>query len=151
METYNKVFVSRRFNCSKLELFDWLVQPELITRWFGPKQLSIGSVQTDIRIGGKYSIELKKSGDEIFFIEGEYVEINPPDTLAFTFQYRGLSASPPKSIVKIKLEKLDQDKSLLSLTQDFEYTPSDIDSRTKSWEHMFHTLEQQIKTVANNI
>ena len=151
METYNKVFVSRRFNCSKSELFDWLVQPELITRWFGPKQLSIGSVQTDIRIGGKYSIELKKSGDENFFIEGEYVEVNVPDELAFTFQYRGLAASPPKSIVKIKLEELAENKSLLSLTQDFEFTPSDINSRTKSWEHMFQTLEQQIKTVANNI
>ena len=55
METYNKVFVSRRFNCSKSELFDWLVRPELITKWFGPKQLSIGSVQTGKVSDGSHS------------------------------------------------------------------------------------------------
>ena len=47
---------------------------------------------------------------------------------------------PPKSIVKIRLEELSGTESELSLVQDFEYTPSDIDSREEAWNHMFSEL-----------
>ena len=146
MATVNKVFVSREFSCSKSELFNWLIKPELIVKWFGPKHLLIGKVNTDIRIGGNYSIELKKSNTENFFIEGEYLEVSPPDSLAFTFQYRGMNLSPPNSVVNIRLEELGENKSLLSLIHEFEFTPSDIEGRTKSWEHMFQILGQKMKT-----
>lgn len=144
MEMPNKIFINRRFKCSKSELFDWLVQPDLITKWFGPKHLSIGTVKMDVRIGGKYSFELKKSHDQNFFIEGKYIEVNTPDALVFTLEYRGLTASPPKSIVKIKFKELSGNESFLSLTQDFELIPSDMSKRAKAWEYMLQTLEEQI-------
>ena len=144
METANKIFINRKFNCSASQLFDWLVKPSLIVQWFGPKHLSIGAVQTDLQLGGNYSIELLKPNDQNFFIKGKYIEINAPDLLVFTFQYIGLSIAPPNSIVKIKIEELNQNESLLTLTQDFEHTPSDMDSRTKAWEHMFLILANQI-------
>ena len=140
METANKIFINRKFNCSASQLFDWLVQPSLIAQWFGPKHLSTGEVQTDIQVGGDYSIELKKSNDQNFFIEGTYIEINAPDLLVFTLHYQGLASPPPSSTVKIKLEGLNPNQSLLTLNQDFEHTPSDMDSRTKAWEHMFQLL-----------
>ncbi len=144
METLNKIFINRRFNCSATVLFSWLVQPQLIAKWFGPKNFSIGRVQIDLRVGGKYSIELKKSENQNFFIEGEYIEINDPKNITFSFQYKGLLSAPPKSIIKIMLEEITQDESLLSLIQDFEFTPSDMDQRTKSWEYMLQVLGEQI-------
>jgi len=55
-----------------------------------------------------------------------------------------LASSPPNSIVIIKLEKLAQNQSLLSFTQDFEQIPLDMESRTKAWEHMFQKMANQI-------
>ena len=141
METVNKIIVSRKFNCPPAELFDWLIQPGLIVQWFGPKHLSIGAVQTDIRVDGNYSIELINADQKSFYIKGKYIEISKPAYLVFTFQYFGLPSAPPDSLVKIKLEKIAQNQSLLTLIQDFKHTPSDMDSRTKAWEQMLQNLE----------
>ena len=67
MNTQHTVVVNRIFNCSPEELFNWLIDPLLIAKWFGPKNLSVGKVKTDTSIGGHYSIELKKSSTDIFF------------------------------------------------------------------------------------
>ncbi|MGI9542370.1 MAG: SRPBCC family protein [Cyclobacteriaceae bacterium] len=142
MQSGNSVFVSRRFNCSVGELFDWLVQPRLIAQWFGPKLWSVKRVHTDIRVGGRYSIELTKPDNQNFFIEGEYSEINAPYSISFTLMYIGLSSTPPKSVVKIKLEGITPNESLLTLTQEFEHLPSDLEHRTKAWEHMLKMLSK---------
>ncbi len=144
MEVANKIFINRKFNCLATELFDWLVRPELIAKWFGPKHLSVGIVKTNLRIGGKYSIELKKSDDKSFFIEGEYIEIDAPNKLIFSFRYRGLPFQPPDSIVKIDIKSISDSETHLSLVQDFVTVPSDIENRTRSWEYMFGVLEEGI-------
>jgi len=141
METVNKIVVSRKFNCPPAELFDWLIRPALIAQWFGPKHLSIGAVKTDIRVGGNYTIELLNSAAKSFFIKGKYIEISKPYRLVFTFHYFGLPSAPPDSFVKIKLETIAQNQSLLTLSQDFKHKPSDMDSRTNAWEHMLQKLE----------
>lgn len=150
MNSQHKVFVNRTFNCSVSELFNWLVMAELIIQWFGPKQISIVKVSTDVRVGGKYSIELKKRDTQNFFIIGEYIKINAPYELDFSFQYKGLSNTPPNSIVKIKLEEVTPNESHLSLIQKFESLPSDMDNRTKGWQHMFSMLADRIETSISN-
>jgi len=143
METQNKVFVNRAFNCSASQLFQWLIDPTLIPLWFGPKQFSIGAVKTDVRVGGKYTIELQKPGSDNFFIEGEYTEIDAPYKVVFTLRYTGVPAGPPKSMVKIVLEDVAPNQSSLSLTQHFEFTPMDMAERTKAWEHMLELLSNK--------
>ena len=143
MMTLNKIVITRKFQCGPKELFNWLVQPELVARWFGPKHFLIGTVHTDLRVGGHYSIELK-SANHPFFIEGEYLEIEAPNKLVFSFQYRGLSSRPPDSIVRITIEEETENESLLSLTQDFVSAPSDMEKRTESWEYMVSILSKHI-------
>jgi len=144
MEVANKIFINRKFNCSSTELFDWLVRPELIAKWSGPKHLSVGMVESDLRIGGKYSIELIKSDDQNFFIEGKYIELKEPTKLVFSFRYRGLPSQPPDSIVKITIKSTSDSEAHLFLVQDFVTVPADMENRTKSWEYMFGVLEEEI-------
>ena len=140
METINKVFINRKFNCSPTSLFDWLTKPDLLAQWFGPPNYTIGMVQTDTRINGKYSIELVSPGDQHFFIEGEYLEINAPNSLEFALRYTGLPTPPPESTVKIKLTAVGENECQLSLTQQFELAPTDMENRTKAWEYMLEKL-----------
>ena len=146
MKTQHKIFVQRRFHCSVPELFHYLVQPNLLAQWFGPRHLSVGAVRTEVRVGGKYSIELRQADERSFTIEGEYIEVDEPYGLTFTFEYRGLANLPPKSVVKIQLEELAEGESLLSLTQDFEWAPSDLENRTHAWEYMLEVLGAKFKT-----
>jgi len=140
MQKKNSVYVNRKFNCSTAELFDWLVRPERIAQWFGPKHLTVGIVHTDVQVGGRYSIELIKSSDQTFFIEGEYIAIDAPRQLTLSFRYKGLTPAPPNSIVMIRVEQVAQSESQLFLTQEFDITPHDMAGRSDAWRVMLEAL-----------
>ncbi len=144
MKTVNKVFVSRKFICSPAELFDWLVQPELIAQWFGPKHLIVGEVHSNLEVDGQISIELKKANGSNFFIKGQYLEIDKPEKLVFSYQYSDLQNPPPESVVTIKLKALNQNQTELTLIQSFEQIPEDMPSRKDAWNHMLQVLENQV-------
>lgn len=136
----NKVFVNRTFNCSVERLFDWLVKPELLVKWFGPRHLSVGRVESDLRVGGQFSIELLRPEKESFFLEGEYLEIAVPSHLSYSYQYRGLANSFPDSTVRIELTPVSESQSELSFVQDFVSPPPQMETRAAAWEYMFGVL-----------
>lgn len=144
MTTQNKIYIERQFNCSPAKLFEWLVQPKRIAQWFGPRHLSVGKVQTDVRVGGKYSIELHEQNRPPVSIVGEYLEINAPNTLVFSLRYQGVATTPPESLVKMKITNMSEGVSRLLFTQEFVSMPADMDRRTEAWVHMFRLLEKLI-------
>ena len=153
MEKANSVYLTREFNCSINELFRWIVEPQLIAQWFGPKHLSVANVETDLCVGGQYRIELLKPDDQRFNIEGEYIEITEPYKLVFSLKYSGLANTPPDSLVNIDLEVIDSHISKLSLLQKFDSMPSDMKNRAKTWEGMLTKLYQLllVKYVRNSL
>lgn len=81
------------------EVFRWWTEPDLLRRWMSPT----GSVEAevDLRVGGAFRIVMKDAGIEIDHF-GEYLEIDPPGRLAFTWQspYTGGA-----SLVTVSLER----------------------------------------------
>ena len=140
METRTKIFLERTFNCSARELFAWLVKPELLVTWFGPKHLTTLAAKVDLRIGGEYIITLKHDSGSTFFIKGKYLEILPPYKLLFTFYYDGISSPPPDSTVDIRISPLEESQTQLTLIQYFDYRPHDLSQRTGAWEYMCDLL-----------
>ncbi|MFX3625820.1 MAG: SRPBCC family protein [bacterium] len=144
MSAESKVYISRKFNCSKKELFRWLMQPDLLVKWFGPQKMQAKNVTVDFRIGGKYSIELLRDDGTSFFVEGEYAEIEEPEKIAFTMYYVGYPLAAPKSLVNMKLEE-ENNMTLLTFTQSFETVPADMGKRTAAWEYMFEKLASNLE------
>ena len=151
MTRTTNIYISRTFNCSTKQLFDWMVNPKLLAKWFGPKHVSTGMIESDLKVGGNYRIELLKVQGNRFFIEGQYIEIKKPTKLVFSFKYEGLVNTPPDSVVTIIIEEIEPSISKLSLIQKFELAPTDIENRTKAWKNMFEKLHAEIKTVGNMV
>ncbi|PCJ65292.1 MAG: hypothetical protein COA58_10565 [Bacteroidetes bacterium] len=151
MTATNSVYINRTFNCSAQQLFHWMVKPELLAKWFGPNHLTAGVVESDLQVGGKYRIELLKDSGRAFFIEGQYLEIDEPFKLVFSFSYVGLPTTPPDSVVTIIIDKIEPSVSKLSFIQKFELTPTDMENRSNTWEKMLEKLNTQIRksTVKN--
>ena len=140
--TQHKVYLQRIFSCSAEELFRWLVQPERIAQWFGPRYFTVEEVETDVRVGGSYRIGLRRSEQIAFLIEGEYLDIQIPHLLRFSLDYQGLAGQPPSSTVSLRLEALSDTQTRLSLVQEFAFVPSNLPERTQAWEHMLKELEK---------
>jgi uncharacterized protein YndB with AHSA1/START domain len=123
-----------------------MVDPALLSQWFGPKHLKVLDVDTDLRIGGSYAIRLLKPDGAEFSIEGRYIEIAEPDKLVFSLTYKGLSKTPPDSQVHITIEGLESNSSHLTLVQKFDVIPDDMHNRTVAWEFMLAKLHEIIYT-----
>lgn len=128
--------LSRRFNASPERVFDAWLDPETARKWlFATPTDEAYSVDLDTRVGGKWTISARREGVDYTAI-GEYLEIERPRRLVFTFGMPQFSPEFCHVIVEIAP---DGTGSVLSLTQ--ENLPPEFHSDTEGgWDKMFDAL-----------
>jgi uncharacterized protein YndB with AHSA1/START domain len=94
----------RAFSAPPERVFRAWTSAEELRVWFGPGAYSAPHVELDLRVGGRYRIGMQPPEGEIFYLAGEYVEIDPPRKLVFTWQWEGDPA-----VTLVTLEFLDQE------------------------------------------
>jgi len=74
--------IHRRLPAPIREVFRWWTDPELLREWMTP----VGTVEADVdlRVGGRLRIVMKGEG-RVIEHTGEYLEIEPPHRLVFTW------------------------------------------------------------------
>jgi uncharacterized protein YndB with AHSA1/START domain len=75
--------------------------PDELAKWFGPEGLSVGSLDSDPRVGGTYRIEMQPPEGEPFYLGGEFREVDPPGRLAFTFVYEDPDPDDVETLVEL--------------------------------------------------
>jgi uncharacterized protein YndB with AHSA1/START domain len=81
------VRVTHRYTAPPERVFDAWVTPGLIERWMVQPSGStdeIVSVTVDLRPGGRFSFVVRRDGEELNHT-GEYIEVDRPRRLAFTW------------------------------------------------------------------
>ncbi len=129
--------IERSFDATPEALFAAFTQPELMAKWFFGFPQGSARVIADLRVGGKYSIEMfaaasAEPGSECQCGNGrphygEYLEIDPPRRLVFTWIKSGFVEY---SVVTIEL-KASGPRTLLTLSH---RVPSEtVQSHTQGW------------------
>lgn len=94
---------TRRFALPAARVFDAWLDPEWISRWmYGPQVRDERIVRLDVerRVGGKFSFVVERQGVEINHV-GEYLEIDRPSLLVFTWGTRDDPSDTSRVIVEI--------------------------------------------------
>lgn len=107
-----KAIVTKRFNVPAERVFDAWLDPAMLGRWmFGPnvREERIVRLGTEPRVGGKFSFVVDRAGVEIDHV-GEYLEIDRPRLLVFTWATR--DSLPETSRVIVEITPLDQECEL---------------------------------------
>jgi uncharacterized protein YndB with AHSA1/START domain len=95
--------ITKQFNASAGRVFDAWLDPAWIGRWmFGPnvREEKIVRLGCEPRVGGKFSFVVNRGGIEIDHI-GEYLEIDRPHCLVFTWTTRGTQSNSSRVVVEI--------------------------------------------------
>jgi uncharacterized protein YndB with AHSA1/START domain len=156
-ETQVTAKVTRRYETAPERVFDAWLNPAVMSKWLftGPTSDPAGKlVENDPRVGGKWLIRDRREGQD-YEADGEYVEIDRPRRLVFTF--RMLQFSPDSDTVTVEIVPLDNGCQL-TLTQEItvpyedDVTPEQIENmRTEyareteqGWFWMFEGLAQTL-------
>lgn len=122
-------------------VFDAWGSAEALSRWFVVDPTWKAKATTDFRIGGKYRIEMDRGDGTIFLAFGEYLKIESPRLLVFTWN----SAIPvvQKSVVTIELKPVG---TQTELTLTHELLPDTDEGRAHAigWDRSLANLEQYL-------
>jgi uncharacterized protein YndB with AHSA1/START domain len=100
-------------------------EPAVLASWFWPERFGT-VVSVDLRVGGRYRID-GPGGD--MAVSGEYVSVEPPSRLAFTWRW---DDDPAETLVTLLLIPAG-DGTELRLTHEGFADPTDRDNHAKGW------------------
>jgi uncharacterized protein YndB with AHSA1/START domain len=87
-------------------------EPDLLAKWWGPMGFSAPSIEFDLRVGGRYRIAMQPPDDVLFYLSGEFLEVDPPTRLAYTFRWEDPDPDDRETIVTFSLGDLDESTEL---------------------------------------
>lgn len=116
-----------RVDASPETIFDFFTDPAKAVRWMGTK------ATLDPRPGGVYRVEM---GPHV--TSGEYVEVDPPKRVSFTWGWEAQEASTPpgSSTVEIILTP-EGDATIVRLVHRDLPTQQSADSHRHGWEQLY--------------
>ena len=89
-------------------VFSALTEPEELARWWGPKGFTTPSVEFDPIVGGSYRIAMQPPDGDLFYLAGEFREVDPPARLAYTFRWDPPDPDDRETLVTLALEGLGE-------------------------------------------
>jgi uncharacterized protein YndB with AHSA1/START domain len=109
-----------------------LTDPAALAAWFWPARFAT-TAEVDLRVGGRYRIDGPGVG---MAVTGEYLAVEPPQRLAFTWRWDGAAA---ETLVTIELTPADPGTELVLVHERFT-DDGDRDNHAKGWSDCLDRL-----------
>jgi uncharacterized protein YndB with AHSA1/START domain len=138
--------VLHRFAASAERVFDACLDPAWVGRWmFGPnvREEKIVRLTLEARVGGRFSFVVERQGTQVDHV-GEYLAIDRPRLLAFTWATRDSSADTSRVIIEITPGDSGCDVKLTHVMG--AQWSAFVDRAAGSWAKMLDALERAIAT-----
>ena len=84
-QTMDSVTLQRFYPVAADKLFEAWTNPKWLASWFGPSHMVVVEANLDLKLGGNYSIVLADNVGTKTNHFGQYIDINRPDSLIFTW------------------------------------------------------------------
>ena len=135
--TQGRVRIERALPAPIEDVYAAWTQPEAMARWLAP--MGHAEVEADVRVGGRLRVVMIGGGMSIEHT-GEYLTVEPPRELSFTWQSPYTGAEP--SVVTVTLTTNGDSTDLLLL---HERLPEDAaESHGGGWEAILERLVEEL-------
>jgi uncharacterized protein YndB with AHSA1/START domain len=111
------ILITREFDAPPEKVFRAHVDPDLVKRWLGPRDLTMEIQTFDARTGGAYRyIHRDARGEYVFY--GSFHEVRPDERIVQTFTYEGVPDAV--SLETLTLVDLGHGRTRLEVRSHFE-------------------------------
>jgi uncharacterized protein YndB with AHSA1/START domain len=133
------VELRRIIPASPSRVFEAWTDPQILSRWFAPsREYNTVVHQADVRVGGRYRIEMQRPDGGSSIVIGEYREVSPPTRLAFTWQWEGKPMQ--ETLVAVEFQP-NGASTEVSLTHTLFTTEEQREQHNKGWTGCMSCLE----------
>ena len=87
-------------------VFRALSEPATLARWWGPAGFTTPEIDLDLQVGGGYRFGMQPPDGELFHLAGEFLEIDPPRRLAYTFRWEEPDPDDRETVVALTLDEV---------------------------------------------
>jgi uncharacterized protein YndB with AHSA1/START domain len=87
-------------------VFNALIEPDELARWWGPKGFTAPSIELQPHVGGSYRIAMQPPDGELFHLSGEFREVDAPARLTYTFRWEEPTADDQETVATLSLRDL---------------------------------------------
>jgi uncharacterized protein YndB with AHSA1/START domain len=115
------------------EVFRAWTDPAVLRLWWGPGEHQLKEVEADARPGGTYRFEVTAPEGFRYVIAGDYIEVDPPRRLSFTWRFVEGGPDEHTSRVTVELEPRGE-QTELRLTHDRFPTDEAAAPYARGWE-----------------
>jgi uncharacterized protein YndB with AHSA1/START domain len=124
-------------------VYSALTEPGKLARWWGPRGFTIPSVDFKPRVGTSYRIAMQPPEGELFYLTGEFREVDPPTLLVYTFRWEDPTPDDRETVVTLSLREHDQGTEL-ELTQAAFTTEERLALHREGWSNSLDKLEELV-------
>ena len=132
------------FDAPAEQVFGMLTEPKELAQWWGPHGFTTPEIQIDMRVGGRFRFTMQPPDGEAFHLSGQFVEIQRPSRLRFTFRWDEPVPDDRETVVELSLDSLDG-RTTVTLTQGEFATKERLELHRGGWADSFEKLDAVLK------
>lgn len=136
----DQIVAEMTIEASPETVFAALTDPAKLKAWWGDeKTYRADKWSIDLRVGGKWRSEGKSSTGQSFVVQGEYVEVDPPRVLAYTWKPDWIDA--PVTTVRFVLTPQGKSTHLLMTHGGFAGNENALQNHKMGWPTVLNWLK----------
>lgn len=128
-------------------VFEALSEPSQVAAWWGPRGFTTPDVSINLNVGGGYRFTMQPPEGGAFHLSGEFLEISPPSSLAYTFRWEEPDPDDVETTVRVTLVKAESG-TLLSVAQGAFATDARLELHRGGWTDSLERLREFIESRA---
>jgi glutathione S-transferase len=138
----DKLLLTRQFKAPPARVFAAFTEKSLIQSWYGPEGYTIPQCDIDVRVGGKYRIEMH-SATGVSVVTGEFREIRAPERLVYSWAWLQGPGKGPETLVTLTFKEKDGGTELT--LEHTGFATEEACARHRSgWESSMASLENML-------
>jgi uncharacterized protein YndB with AHSA1/START domain len=124
--------MKRTFAAPRQRVFRAWTDAAELARWFAPSaDYRVVVPELDLRVGGKYRLEMHHKGGNIHRIGGTYQEILPPEKIVFTWELKS-SGDQVDTLVTVEFHEVGNSTEVI-LTHELLPNVEERDKHAQGW------------------
>ena len=130
--------VRRNIAVPRQRVFDAWLDSESMAHWMRPGKVTHSTVSVDPRVGGRFRVQMHGGDGECFDHKGEYLVIEPPSLLSFTWISEGTDHTP--TVVTIEFLEAGSGTELVLTHR--QLAPKAIEGHRGGWSDAIRVLDE---------